>query len=146
MCRARLPSVGTRLSSENDRWFEYKNAADANQTSEPDYQEHDHSDAGHDLPRQNDSARRQVVHSSGKEGRGNAQAEGVAGDADNQCLQQNHPYDPPIGHPNRLQRAKLFQVLDSKDVKRLPEYDRADDESNDHRYAEVHRYTCVAQI
>src|ERR1700730_10444156 len=135
-----------RLASEDDCRFEHQNAANTNQTSEPNYQKHDYSYGSHDLPRKDDSARRQVVHGSGKEGCGNAHAEGVARAPDNQCLQQNHPDDPAIGHTNSFQRAKLFEVLDGKDVEGLPRYDGANDESNDHRNAEVHRYTRVAQI
>src|SRR5215813_9653263 len=141
-----IPSVTMRLTPENDRWFEHENPADAHQACQSDYKEHDHRDARHDLPGQNDPACRRIVQKTGKEGRSHAHAEAVPGGADNHCLQQDHRDDPPIGHTDGLQGAKLFEVLDREDVEGLPGYHTADDESNHHRNAEVHGDAGVAHV
>src|SRR3989449_7291087 len=73
-------------------------------------------------------------------------AEGVAGASNNHSLQQDHPDDPPVGHTDSLQGAKLLQVLDGEDVEGLPGHDGADDEGNHHRNAEIYGDTRVAQV
>src|SRR6266849_4308347 len=141
-----IPSATMCLPPENHCRFEDDDAADAHQAGQSDHKEHDHSDACHDLPGQNDPAGGQVIHGDGKKGRGHSHADGVAGAANNHRLQQDHRDDPAIGHTDGLQGAKLFQVLHGEDVKGLPGYHSADDQSNHYRNAEVHGDACVPQV
>src|SRR5947209_10511894 len=56
-----IPSATMCLPPKNHCGFEDDDAADAHQAGQSDHKEHDHRDACHNLPRQNDSARRQIV-------------------------------------------------------------------------------------
>src|SRR2546422_5810298 len=58
-------------------------------------------------------------------------AEGVAGASNNHSLQQDHPDDPPVGHTDSLQGAKLLQVLDGEDVEGLPGHDRSEEHTSE---------------
>src|SRR5215831_719919 len=141
-----IPSVFMRSTSKNHRGFEHQNAADAHQACQSNHEEHDHRDAYHDLPRENDPARRQIVHGGGKEGRGHPHAKGVAGGANNRRLQQDHRDDPPVGHADGLQCAKLFQVLDGEDVEGLSWYDGTHNQGDHHGDAKVHGDAGVLQV
>src|SRR5437870_6997805 len=111
-----IPSATMCLPPENHCGFEDDDAADAHQAGQSDHKEHDHRDGCHDLPRQNDSARRQIVQETRKEGRGHAHAEGVAGGANNHGLQQDHRDDSPIGYADGLQRDRKSTRLNSSHV------------------------------
>src|SRR5215472_4733309 len=141
-----IPSVPMCLSSEDDCGFKYQDTPDADQTGESDHQEHDHPNARHDLPGEDDSASRHVVQSSRKKSRGNTHAKRVARSADNQGLQKDHPDYSPVRYANGLQRAKLLQVLNRENVEGLPRDHRANDQSNHHSNAEIDGDAGVAQI
>src|SRR5712692_6919071 len=141
-----IPFEDMGLPPENHCGFEHEYTADAHQAGQNDHKEDHHGDAGHDLPGQNNPARRQIVQKYGEEGRGHAHAQGVPGAAYNHRLEQNHPDNPPVGHTDGLQGAKVFQVLDGEDVEGLSGHHTADNERDHHRNAEVHGNACIPQI
>src|SRR5262249_44737933 len=134
------------LPSKDLRRFQNQDAPDADQAGQNNDEEDGDASADGVLPHQDQPARRQVVERDRKEGGAQPRADRKAHRANRQRLEHNHSGDAPVGDADRLERAELLQVFDSKYVEGLSSHYNPDDQGDGDRDAEIYGNSGVPQV
>ena len=100
----------------------------------------------HALPHQDEPARCELLQGELEKRGGHAGADRETDGADGEGLQQDNADEPAVGDADGFERAKLFQILDGEEVKRLPRDDGTDDERDCDGDAEIHRDARVCEV
>src|SRR5262249_56734467 len=98
------------------------------------------------LPHQYKTARRDLAQGDLKEKRSHPRADTESDCSDGDGLQQDHARQAPVGNADRLQRTKLLQVFERKEIESLSSDHRAHDDGDGDGDPEVNGDASVLQV
>src|SRR5258708_20043623 len=127
-------------ASEYFRRLKHDHTSNTEQAGDDDYQKNTTGGEHNALPPQDKPARRDLVQGELEERRGHPGANTEADRSDGDRLQQDHARQAPVGTADRLHPAKLLQVFQRKELKRLPGNHSAHDEGDGDLSPEVAGY------
>src|SRR5262249_34719836 len=139
-------SVVMSSRSEDRSWLKNQHSANAEQTRDADDEQNASGRQRDALPHQHGMTRGELAQHDLKERGGQTGAKREPEGAGGECLQEDHSDETPVRDTNRLERAKLLQVVDREEIERLAGDHGADDDGDSDGDAEVHGNSGVLNV